>query len=78
MFLMRADKLGGEGGGVELALESSSFVGPREIARADNLKIYIAWKICRGFLHLLIHNYFCNKKKEKWRNCRKGTLHEGI
>ena len=33
-FLMRVDRLGGEGGG-GLALEISSFVGPCETARAD-------------------------------------------
>jgi hypothetical protein len=37
-FLMRADRLRGEVGG--LALEISSFVGPCEIARADRRVIF--------------------------------------
>ncbi len=48
MFLMRADILGGEVGGVGLALEISSFVGLREIAQADRRVLFgaqIIWKL---------------------------------
>ncbi len=39
-FLMRADTLHGEVGGGGVALETSSFVGPCEIARADRRVLF--------------------------------------
>jgi hypothetical protein len=41
-FLMRADRLRGEVGG--LALEILSFVGPCKIARADRRVLFVAQK----------------------------------
>ncbi len=46
-FMMRADTLRGEvgGGGGGVALETSSFVGPCEIARADRRLQFVSARI---------------------------------